>query len=881
VTEGFENESERFARFMSGQDSALAEPHEGFFARHENLVPTIRERVLGGIASASEMHPDDSAQTEEISRIVKSEMNLYRGALALDRYLYTTEWQYPDEERNPHQVIALHDIAHGLGRGEKEGYDEMATATGKTYVMAKCAEAFHLAGMRVLLLAPYVGVADQIVGDMPGGEKKGLAAFASHIDQDEIGKQYGGSKAGPGKRTVVSTYPSFNGFATSGELGEFDAILADEAHLGLGPITSGNLETFSPHAIKIGFSATPDYGPNKGVRQIWPERFHGLTLPEAVDNGLTAPIQCLVFETGETIVIKDPNYREFTPRELSRLQHLKSRNQRALQFIQDFVADGRQGTIACLPGGRLLHARDIARQASELDVIDKKTGEKRKINVEAIGSHLDDDEQRRLKKDFEAGKIDFLAYIGSLGVGWDSNVASVLLNLRPRVSLVGETQDVGRVIRKKKDGKHSIIVDFVDETVGKRQVTALHVLGEEEVNLGKVHGKAYVGVNAALPPPTHEDPYTYIRGVLRPELMASLRRTEGRLLAELFVPRPGRVYMRDYERLLEKEGLSMDRHIMGILPEALEAIEEFENRFLAEYERPPTLNEMIYDTDLSNAAVSEVAEALRTTRSHAESIVRRTLAARDVEFIGQAALEEIADETQDPNFADPAIAAQKAMLRYDTDEYLNSLEDSRDRFVIALFFGLQDQRPKTYEEIGEHFNITRSRVGQLISKSLASMRVYAHEEDTRWARRERHYKQVYDVLRSGGIGRLQLVERQAYLNAVTPEMEYSRQFDDLRTEFIQKSAGVVGVPASWGMQQEVIPALNEFFKKTGIHTYERRHDVAQKVLARLRADRDRLEATYQHPSQKKKPRYMSGSAHFIENWLNPVLDSLLDEELHK
>ena len=46
----------------------------------------------------------------------------------------------------------------------------------------------------------------------------------------------------------------------------------------------------------------------------------------------------------------------------------------------------------------------------------------------------------------------------------------------------------------------------------------------------------------------------------------------------------------------------------------------------------------------------------------------------------------------------------------------------RERFIISDYYGLDGVKPKTLDEIGEEFNLTKERVRQLNEKALRKMR---------------------------------------------------------------------------------------------------------------------------------------------------------------
>jgi RNA polymerase primary sigma factor len=61
------------------------------------------------------------------------------------------------------------------------------------------------------------------------------------------------------------------------------------------------------------------------------------------------------------------------------------------------------------------------------------------------------------------------------------------------------------------------------------------------------------------------------------------------------------------------------------------------------------------------------------------------------------------------------------MLQEQLQEILNTLNE-RERKVIQLRFGLNDGHPRTLEEVGREFGVTRERIRQIESKTLGKLR---------------------------------------------------------------------------------------------------------------------------------------------------------------
>ena len=61
------------------------------------------------------------------------------------------------------------------------------------------------------------------------------------------------------------------------------------------------------------------------------------------------------------------------------------------------------------------------------------------------------------------------------------------------------------------------------------------------------------------------------------------------------------------------------------------------------------------------------------------------------------------------------------LLRESIEEVLGSL-DEREAKVLSLRFGLMGETPKTLEEVGKIFNVTRERIRQIEAKALRKLR---------------------------------------------------------------------------------------------------------------------------------------------------------------
>lgn len=89
--------------------------------------------------------------------------------------------------------------------------------------------------------------------------------------------------------------------------------------------------------------------------------------------------------------------------------------------------------------------------------------------------------------------------------------------------------------------------------------------------------------------------------------------------------------------------------------------------------------------------------------------------------IGEEDDSHLGDFIQDENVAVPADAATYTLLREQIMEVLDTLTE-REKKVLRLRFGLDDGRPRTLEEVGKEFNVTRERIRQIEAKALRKLR---------------------------------------------------------------------------------------------------------------------------------------------------------------
>ncbi len=89
--------------------------------------------------------------------------------------------------------------------------------------------------------------------------------------------------------------------------------------------------------------------------------------------------------------------------------------------------------------------------------------------------------------------------------------------------------------------------------------------------------------------------------------------------------------------------------------------------------------------------------------------------------VGSEEDSELGDFVEDDKFLNPYDATTRVLLKEQLDDILKTLND-REEKVLRLRYGLDDGSPKTLEEVGKEFNVTRERIRQIEVKALRKLR---------------------------------------------------------------------------------------------------------------------------------------------------------------
>ena len=142
--------------------------------------------------------------------------------------------------------------------------------------------------------------------------------------------------------------------------------------------------------------------------------------------------------------------------------------------------------------------------------------------------------------------------------------------------------------------------------------------------------------------------------------------------------------------------------------ETINKLIRVQRQLLQDLGRDPTPEEIAKEMDMSADRVREIQKISQ------EPVSLETP-------IGEEEDSQLGDFIEDSSAVAPPEAASDSMLREQLDQVLDGLAD-RERKVIKFRFGLEDGHPRTLEEVGREFGVTRERIRQIESKTLAKLR---------------------------------------------------------------------------------------------------------------------------------------------------------------
>jgi RNA polymerase primary sigma factor len=142
--------------------------------------------------------------------------------------------------------------------------------------------------------------------------------------------------------------------------------------------------------------------------------------------------------------------------------------------------------------------------------------------------------------------------------------------------------------------------------------------------------------------------------------------------------------------------------------EVINKLARVQRQMLQDLGREPTPEELAKELDMTPEKVVEVQKYGR------EPISLHTP-------LGEEGDSEFGDLIEDSEAIVPADAVGFTLLQEELHKVMDTLSE-REAGVVAMRFGLTDGQPKTLDEIGKVYGVTRERIRQIESKTMSKLR---------------------------------------------------------------------------------------------------------------------------------------------------------------
>jgi len=118
----------------------------------------------------------------------------------------------------------------------------------------------------------------------------------------------------------------------------------------------------------------------------------------------------------------------------------------------------------------------------------------------------------------------------------------------------------------------------------------------------------------------------------------------------------------------------------------------------------------------------EIAKKARISVDKVREIIKVSQVPLSLEMpIGDEESSRLGDFVEDVSVQAPDDVVLHGLLRDDLEEVMSTLTD-REKTVLKLRFGIEDGHPRTLEEVGRVFNVTRERIRQIEAKALRKLK---------------------------------------------------------------------------------------------------------------------------------------------------------------
>lgn len=229
----------------------------------------------------------------------------------------------------------------------------------------------------------------------------------------------------------------------------FKVVIVDEAHHAAAPTYNNVLNYFSPAALRLGFTATPQRGDHVRLTDVFDEIVYYKTIQDLIEANWLSPLVGWRYETDVDLSSIRVVRGDYAEAELARAVNVDARNEAIVTAYKELGA-GRKCLVFCVD---VSHTTAVAQHF-------RRNG----IAADSVVGSLSSDERSLILSAFKNDSLDVIANCMVLTEGFDDPSVSMIIMARPTQSQLLYTQCVGRGTRLADGKPDCVVIDIADTT---------------------------------------------------------------------------------------------------------------------------------------------------------------------------------------------------------------------------------------------------------------------------------------------------------------------------------------------------------------------------------------------------------------------------------
>jgi len=335
----------------------------------------------------------------------------------------------------PYQKIAVDDASTALNK-HKNTIVVAPTGAGKTIMLSALVGKRYKKGKKVLVLQHR----DELV-------RQNRSKFAKVNPKITTSVVDGSEKDWSGE-AIFSMVQTLSRPNNLDNMCEFDMIIVDESHHAIAETYTriiNRVKEANESVEIVGFTATPNRGDKKGLRNIFNNCSHQIEITTLIREGFLVPPKTFVVDVGVRQELENvrKTISDFDMGEVERIMNKRAINERIVQEWQE-KAGNRKTVVFC---STVVHAQDVC-------------DEYRRANVrtELLTGETPSEERKQTLHDLEHGDVQVVVNVAVLTEGFDAPPVSCIILTRPCSYKSTMVQMIGRGLRTIDPEEHPGII---------------------------------------------------------------------------------------------------------------------------------------------------------------------------------------------------------------------------------------------------------------------------------------------------------------------------------------------------------------------------------------------------------------------------------------